>query len=260
MPARESEALVLRTYPFREADLVVVYFTRDRGKLRGIARGVRRPKSRFGAALERMAHVRIEYFQKQTVELARVDRAELIGPSLTMRVGYAESLALDYLAEVADGLLPDHEPSDAHFRLLLLGLEEIGRIAAEANGDGPGPELQRLLTYFGLWSLRLSGWLPPLDVCLDTGEEIAADQTCWFDRARDGLLSTAARTSDSWPLTAESRRLAREMLRTNLSKLSSEGWSRDTAGDLRRFLNQRLESHLERRLKSWSRLAELERS
>lgn len=256
MPSRDSEALILRTYPFREADLVVVFLTRDRGKLRGIARGVRRPKSRFGASLERMAHVRIDYFQKQTVELARIDRAELVGPSLTMRVDYAGALALDYLAEVADGLLPDHEPSDAHFRLLVLALEEIGRIARSA--DGLTPDLLRLLTYFALWSLRLSGWLPPLDVCLDTGEAIAPEQTCWFDRAHDGLLSAGARTADSWPLTADSRRLARDMLRTNLRALDAQGWTLDTARDLRRFLNQRIESHLERRLKAWPRLAELE--
>ena len=106
MPARESEAIVLRSYPFREADLVVAFFTRDRGKLRGIARGVRRPKSRFGASLERLSRVRIAYFEKQTVELVRVDRAELTHPPLLMRAGYEISLALDYVAEVADGFFP----------------------------------------------------------------------------------------------------------------------------------------------------------
>ena len=57
MPARVSEAIVLRTYPFREADLVVSFLTRDQGKLRGVARRARRPKSGFGAGLERLSHV-----------------------------------------------------------------------------------------------------------------------------------------------------------------------------------------------------------
>ena len=259
MPARESEALILRTYPFREADLVVVFYTRDRGKLRGIARGVRRPKSRYGASLERLAHVRVSYFQKQTVELVRIDRAELAGPSLTMRVDYAGSLALDYLAEVADGLLPDHEPSDAHFRLITLCLDEMLRAAEDGwSSDGLPARTWRLLTYYALWSLRLSGWLPPLNRCLDTGGALAEDQTAWFDRAHDGLLSPAARTGDSWPLSAPSRALAQRMLRTNIRDLDGEPWTAETGRDLRRFLNQRLESHFERRMRAWPRLMELE--
>ncbi len=255
MPARESEALILRTYPFREADLVVVFFSRDRGKLRGIARGVRRPKSRFGAALERLAHVRISYFQKQTVELVRIERAELAGPSLTMRADYPATLALDYLAEVADGLLPDHEPSDAHFRLLALVLDEVRR-ELDA-GERPPERFWRILTYYALWSLRLSGWLPPLNVCLDTGEELAPGGPAWFDRGHDGLLSAAARASDSWLLSPESRELAQSMLGVNLQALRDQEWPADTAKDLRRFLNQRLESHFEKRLRALPRLEEL---
>jgi len=253
MPARESEALILRSYPYREADLIVSFFARDRGKLRGIARGVRRPKSRFGSALERLAHVQIAYFQKQTTELVRVDAGELLRPPLLMRADYETSLSLDYVAEVADGLLPDHEPQDPYFRLLSLVVDEFW----SRSKDRPQPGWQnRILIYFGLWSLRLSGWLPPLNVCLETGIELPLDGPAWFDRSYDGLLSPDARTQDSWPLSGESRMLAAEMLRTSLPELPADGWSADTAQDLRRFLNQRLESHLEKRLKTLKRLEE----
>jgi DNA repair protein RecO (recombination protein O) len=130
MPARESEALVLRTYPYREADLIVSFFTRDRGKLRGIARGVRRPKSNYGASLERLAHVRIHYFQKQTLELVRIDRAEPLSPPLVMLADYPCSLALDYIAEVAEDMLPEHEPNDAYFRLVNLAVRLLSRASA----------------------------------------------------------------------------------------------------------------------------------
>ncbi|HLH15810.1 MAG TPA: recombination protein O N-terminal domain-containing protein, partial [Bryobacteraceae bacterium] len=76
MPARVSEALVLRTYPLKEADLVVSFLSRDQGKLRGVARRARRPKNRFGAGLERLSHVRIEYFQTETRELVNLDSCE----------------------------------------------------------------------------------------------------------------------------------------------------------------------------------------
>jgi DNA repair protein RecO (recombination protein O) len=252
MPARESEAFILRSYPFGEADLIVSYFTRDMGKLRGIAKNVRRPKSRFGAGLERLAHVKIFYYQKQTVELAKIDKAELLGPSLTMRADYPLSVALDYIAEVAEETLPEHEPDDARFRLLALTLDEIagGVLAASPNGAGVPGFAWKAVTYFSLWTLRLGGWLPPLDVCLETGTALEPGETAWFDRSYDGLMSADIKTSSSWPLKPESRALAREMLRTSLPKLPERAWSRDTAQDLRRFFNQRLETHTERRLKS----------
>src|SRR5271169_5294065 len=66
MPARLSEAIVLQTYPFKESDLVVSFLTRDQGKLRGVAKRARRPKSNFGSGLERLSHVRMAYFQRET--------------------------------------------------------------------------------------------------------------------------------------------------------------------------------------------------
>jgi len=253
MPARESEALVLRSYPYRESDLIVSFFARDRGKLRGVARGVRKPKSRFGSSLERLAHAQIRYFQKQTTELVRIDSAELLRPPMVMAADYETSLALDYVAEASDGLLPDHEPQDAFFRLLALIVDEFW----ERSREKPPPGWQnRILVYFGLWSLRLSGWLPPLNVCLETGVELPPDAPAWFDRSYDGLLSADAKTQDSWMLSGESRALAAEILRTALPKLPADGWTPETARDLRRFVNQRLESHLEKRLKTLRRLEE----
>ena len=139
MPARESEALVLRNYPYREADLIVSFFSRDRGKLRGIARGVRRPKSRFGASLERLSHVRLGYFEKQTLDLVRIDRGELLSPPVVMRADFAASVGLDYIAEIAEDMLPEHEPNDAYFRLLKLTLDSI-RDTLQHSENGRPPD------------------------------------------------------------------------------------------------------------------------
>src|SRR5881392_1002520 len=78
MPAQVSETFVLRSYPFREADLIVSFFTRDQGKLRGVARRARRPKSAFGSGLERLSQVRMAYFQRENRELVNLDSCELI--------------------------------------------------------------------------------------------------------------------------------------------------------------------------------------
>jgi DNA repair protein RecO (recombination protein O) len=127
------------------------------------------------------------------------------------------------------------------------------RAGPAANGPAPA-WLWRTLTYFSLWSLRLSGWLPPLDVCLETGAAIGPDETAWYERGADGLLCAAARGPNSWPLAPESRAIARRMLRASLADLPDEPWRRETAADLRRFLDQRLEAHFEKRLKTLAQL------
>ena len=302
MPSRESEAFVLRTYPYQEADLIVSFVARDQGKLRGTARGARRPRSRFGSGLERLAHARIFYFQRQNRELVSLDRCELIGPPLFLRADYATSLALDYVVEVCDQLLPEQEPNDAFFRLLRLvtaelwaGMNEVSRPSAtgsvgepelvaaasgRANGaalertvpdagasqqenrirgsEGPEPPgwLWRAVTYFSLWAVRLGGWLPPLNVCIQSGVELKPDETAYFERSQPGLFSAEYRTPDSWPLAPISRSIAVEMLQKPLDQLEPRNWGRRTAEDLRRFLVQRLEAQFERQLKTAAELAQ----
>ena len=162
VPARVSEALVLRTYPLKEADLVVSFLTRDQGKLRGVAKRARRPKSAFGAGLERLSHVRMAYFQRETRELVNLDSCELIRSQFGLISDYWAAVALDYLAEVSEQLLPSAEPGERFFRLLLSVLDSLRQ-----GEPGSGP--WRAVTYFSLWAVRLSGWLPELNVCLSCG-------------------------------------------------------------------------------------------
>src|SRR5882762_532194 len=123
MPARMSESFILQTYPFREADLVVSFFTRDQGKLRGVARRARRPKSSFGSGLERLSHATVSYFQKENRELVSLNSCELLHSQFTLASNYEASVALDYFAEVTEQLLPPNETNERHFRLLMAVLE-----------------------------------------------------------------------------------------------------------------------------------------
>jgi DNA repair protein RecO (recombination protein O) len=260
MPARESESLVLRTYPFGEADLIVSFIARDQGKLRGAAKGVRRPKNRFGSGLERLPHIRLFYYERENRDLARLDRCELLSPPLFLRADYATSVALDFLAEVSDQLLPEHEPNDAFFRLLLLVLEDLrvpagnGEAAAENGTETESTldataRLWRALTYFLLWSVKLGGWLSPLTVCAETGRELAPDETAFYAPGWQGIYAPGQRRGGQ-PLAGDSRAIAAEMLRKPLPKLDPAPWTRATAADLRRYLLQVLEEQFERRIKT----------
>jgi len=260
MPARESESLVLRTYPFGEADLIASFIARDRGKLRGVAKGVRRPKSRFGSGLERLSHIRLFYYERENRDLARLDRCELLSPPLFLRADYPTSVALDFLAEVSDQLLPEHEPNDAFFRLLLLVLEDLrgpaldGELASESGTEArtsldATSRLWRALTYFLLWSVKLGGWLPPLTVCAESGRDLASDEVTYYSLGWPGVYGEGQRPGGR-KLAAESRALALEMLRKPLPKVGAAPWTRRTAADLRQYLLQVLEEQFERRVKT----------
>ena len=257
MPARVSEALVLRTYPLKEADLIVSFLTRDQGKLRGVAKRARRLKSSFGAGLERLSHVRMAYFQRETRELVNLDSCELIRSQFDLVSDYWTGVALDYFAEVADQLLPAAEPGEKFFRLLLAVLDSL-----RAGGDDPGAaspqsRVWRAVTYYSLWAVRLSGWLPELHVCLGCGslldepEPGAEPERAFFHRGQAGLVCGHCRRAvmgSSWELSGESRRIAAEMLRRPVGQLSKMDWTQATAADLRRFLVQQIEAHVERKL------------
>ena len=209
MPARVSESYVLRTYPFRESDLIVSFFTRDQGTLRGVARRARRPKSLYGSGLERLSLVNVSYSQKETRELVNLNSCDLLQSQFNLASDFDTSLALDYIAEVSEHLLPPYEPNERYFRLMATVLDF-------AHTRTPGC-MWSAITYFSVWATRLSGFLPDL-----------------------------AREPDR-RLSLNSRELAGRMLRTHIAELPERTWTKDTAVDLRRFLIHLMEEHVERR-------------
>jgi DNA repair protein RecO (recombination protein O) len=247
MPARVSEAIVLQTYPFKESDLVVSFLTRDQGKLRGVAKRARRPKSNFGSGLERLSQVKMSYFQRETRELVNLDSCELVRSQFGLLGDYGAAVALDYLAEISEQLLPPGEPNERYFRLLLAVLEHL-------KSGGPG-SVWRAVTYFSLWAVRLAGILPELHVCLACGNWLdnpEGREPAFFSRYRAGLYCghcrTAAELGRTWELSLPSRDIANEMLHTPVGQLTGAEWRRETAADLRDFLVRQIEHHIERRL------------
>src|SRR5580704_4062571 len=125
MPARVSDSFILRTYPLREADLIVSFFTRDLGKRRGVARRARKPKSPFGSGLERLSRVNMAYYERENRDLVNMSGCELIESPFALQSDYTRGVALDYFAETAEHLLPPHEPNEKFFRLLISAIEYL---------------------------------------------------------------------------------------------------------------------------------------
>ena len=119
MSVISTEAFVLRSYKLAEQDKIVVLFTKDRGKIRLVAKGARKIKNRFGAALELLTHIRILFHEKPNRELQVLDRAEILHSPLEKQPGLRLSYYLFYFAELINEFYPDHEKNAAAFKILL---------------------------------------------------------------------------------------------------------------------------------------------
>ena len=125
MSLKQSEAIVLRTYPLREADLLVTLFTRTEGKVKGVARAAKKSRRRFGGALEPLTCVRAYYEDRERQELARLDSCDILESPLSTAVDYPRVVALEHVAEALDELLPDREANDAIYRLAVSVLAPV---------------------------------------------------------------------------------------------------------------------------------------
>ena len=240
MALRESEAIVLRTYPLREADLLVTLFTRAEGKVRGVARSAKKSKRRFGGALEPLTYVRAFYDVRERQELARLDACEVLESPMATEVSYGRAVALGHIAELLDELLPEHEANDAIFRLTLSVLHVLQDAAA-------GADIWMPITYFELWLTRLVGFLPELAECIVCGRSLNGSRA-YFHALADGLMCSDDKRLASSEISSESRVLAVQMFRAPVESFAGNPWPKSQGTDLRKFLIQTLQRHIEKKL------------
>ncbi len=236
MALRESEAIILRSYPLREADLLVTLFTRAEGKVRGVAQSAKKSKRRFGGALEPLTYVRAFYDVRERQELARLDSCEVLESPMASEVSYARAVALGHIAELLDELLPDREANDAIFRLTLSVLHVL-----------TGPEIWMPVTYFDLWLTRLVGFLPELTECNVCGRSLNGSRA-YFHALADGLMCPEDKRLASSEISAESRTLAAQMFRAPVENFAEKPWPKAQGADLRKLLVQILQRHIEKKL------------
>lgn len=237
MPLKESEAIVLRTYPLGEGDRLVSFLDRQAGRVRGVARGARLPKGRFGSTLEVLAYIRIWYFERETRELVRINQCELIESFLDVQRDYASATALALVSEITEAVLGEREAADAQFRLILL-------TARAVRTHGPA---KVILAYFCLWTARLSGWLGPLDRCTRCGKVLQVE------RAFRSASSAELKCSDCrepWmgSISKEALSIGQAALGGTLEKLLKLNSPPGPAEEILSYALDVLEHHVEKKL------------
>ena len=167
-----TDAIVLRTYNLAESDRIVLCLTRSSGLIRAVAKGARRMKSRFGAALEPFTLIKLTFHEKENRELVTMSAAEILASRFDLTSNLESAEVLAYMGELVAEFAPPHERDELLFRMLTACVEAL----AQEKGR------ERVLTrYFEIWLLRLAGLFPDLRSCaacgvrLDMPANIAVD-------------------------------------------------------------------------------------
>lgn len=233
MGLRHDQGIVLRSYPFGEADRVVVLLSPNHGKLRTVAKGVRKTKSRFGGRLEPFSHVDLVLYEGRNLDT--ITQVSLVEPFQLIRSDLDRVISAGTMVEVADAVAQEDEPALRLYLLLLRGLKAL-------NVDSPHPDV---VTSFLLKAADVVGVAPALESCAACGRD---RDLVRFSFSDGGVVCESCRTAGAYTLKAGVTDYLASMAASDLSNLPAfnPGLSRDAMGVARRFL----EYHLERRLES----------
>lgn len=194
----ETEALILRTYGLAEADKIVVFLTQFQGLVRGVAKGAKRLKSKFGGSLEPFSIVRLEYFQKEERELVSIRQIEL-------EKSYFENAAepdflqnFAYLAELLFEFAPPHEPNEDLYRM--------AKACLDAAVDFPS-NYEASALYFELWILRFGGYLPNWKICEECRRQLDDDEQTNLQANFQLLCGDCQKTPGYWIVSAAQRNI-----------------------------------------------------
>ena len=180
-----TEAIILHTTPARERDKLVVFLTPDHGKRKGWAYGARAIRSRFGAALEPLAKVRIGYIEKESEEVVRIESVDLLRSLFPAQQDLVRSVAATYLAETVDTFAQENDPSELIYRLLDRTTEALLE----------GAPAMAVVAYAEIWMLRLAGVLPSPKTCIECHATIG--RPLRFDARAQGFVCSSCAGRDA---------------------------------------------------------------
>jgi DNA repair protein RecO (recombination protein O) len=230
-PLYRDTAVVLRTYKLGEADRIVVLLTEHHGKVRAVAKGVRKTMSKFGARLEPLSHVKLLLYLGRELDIvSQAESVETLAPLVCDLDHLTNGLAI---VEAVDQLTMDREPAPHIYRML------VGALRTVAERSGP------LVVPAFYWKLLASeGVRPELDECVRCG---ATEPLVAFDVLEGGVLCRSCRTGA--PISADALDVTRMILGGRLNEaleLPAGPVTHEVAG----HANRALEHHLERRLRT----------
>ncbi len=226
-----DHGIVLRTYKLGESDRIVVFITQRHGKVRAVAKGVRKTRSKFGSRLEPMSHSALQLYEGR--ELDVVTQAESVDHFRPIREDLDRYGRAMSMLEAVDQMAMERESGTPHYQMLL------GALRSLAAADSP-----LMLGAFYWKLLTQEGFGPELDVCVSCGEDA---ELVAFDLTEGGTLCRSCRSGV--PLSADALDLMRMVLGGQLVTALAQPASPATR-EVEGLATRAMEHHLERRLRS----------
>lgn len=194
----ETEGIILKSYSLAEADKIVVLLTQNEGLVRGVAKGAKRLKSRFGGGLEPFSVVNITYFQKEERELVSISQVELVQSYFESASDPLFLQKFSYLVDLLTEFAPPHDPNETLYRMAKVCLETAAEIPTS---------LESIALYFELWILRLGGYLPDWNRCDECRRALNSDEKTGLQINFHLLCQLCQKSRKNWLISNEQRQL-----------------------------------------------------
>jgi DNA repair protein RecO (recombination protein O) len=233
MALYRDEGVVLRTYKLGEADRIIVLLTRGRGKVRAVAKGVRRTRSKFGSRLEPASIVRLQLYEGRNLDI--VTQAERTEPLANLRSNLDSYGRSAMILEAIDQTANEGDANPALYKLLVGALREL---------DHSGNVL--VVPAFVAKLLALEGVQPVVDACVSCG---STDNLVSIQLHQGGVLCRGCGRGLGQPITSEAR-LALCAVLAGLVRQVLDTTPEPVAQELETLAARMIEQHIERRLQS----------
>lgn len=243
MKPERTEAIILHTFAARERDKMVVFLTPDHGKRKGWAYGARSMKSRFGAALEPLAKVRIGYIERESDEVVRIESIDLIRSLFPAQQELLRSVSATYLAEMIDVFAPADDPAELLYRLLDRATEALLHAAPPIH----------VVAYAEIWILRLGGIFPSTRECMDCHAML--ERPLRFDPRLEGFVCAACAGREAFVVPNEVAEALDAIARLPVADFAARPISDDALFELRSLAGTVRRNFLGHELKSFEVLA-----
>lgn len=176
-PPFKTPAFVLHFLNYGESDRIVTFFTRDFGKVKGIAKGARRSKKRFSNAIEPFAYSMLFFSRRDENSLAIIENSDVMGHYPAIRADLERTMTATYMIELVDRFTVEGKRTPGIFTLL----EDFLELLEEGNG------VEETTRFFELRLLTLSGYEPTLERCIVCGTPLDETGSILFDAVRGGI-------------------------------------------------------------------------
>ncbi len=236
MPLEQTEAIILKTLPFSDQDKLVTFFSRDRGLIRGVAKGARKFGNRFGSSLEPLSVVRVFYYEKERKDLVTISNCDLLDSFFDVQKSPEVAFTTAYFAELIEEFFPSRAGEHKVYRLL--------RSVLEALRDGADRDF--VARYFEVWLLQINGLLPDFKRCKKCREPV---EKGWLAPKKDGVYCPACASYQKEETRSELARFA-DWIRTRSPKPGDHPFAPSELETIRQVLQAIIVYHLEREPKT----------